>query len=325
MLDAVPRPIRDQDIPDGGANGRWAGMGRYRVMTDLPGPAADEAPAAGAAAPYDAESFWEARLSGRFDVSGAGFRGIGKPFNDALYRQRAVVLERAIRRFRLPVAGSDVVEIGPGTGVYVERWKAGGVASLVGLDITAVVPERLGAAYPEYRFAQADASEPWPVDDASADLVTAFDVLFHIVDDARFAAAIRQAGRVVRPGGHLLVSDMFLHDAAFRGYHQVSRTLAEYETALSDAGFDVLGRLPIFVTMHPALDVPAGWRRRLAERWWKRIETTLIGNPRLGRRIGTALFWIDRALTKVLREGPSTELLVARRRPAVVAAPAAEC
>ncbi len=283
-------------------------------MTEDPIGAGDVGTADPTIAPYDAERFWEARLRGRFDLSGAGFRGIGKSFNEALYRQRLIVLRRAIRRFHLPVEGADVVELGPGSGFYVDRWRAWNVRSLLGLDITAVVPERLAAAYPAYRFAQADVSEAWPTDDASADIVTAFDVLFHIVDDARFEAAVRQAGRVVRPGGHLLVSDLFLHDRAFRGDHQVSRTLADYAAILSASGFEILGRLPIFVTMHPALDVPAGRRRRLAERWWRRIETTLVANPRLGRRIGAVLFWIDRSLTRVLREGPSTELLVARRR-----------
>ena len=266
------------------------------------------------AAAYDPEAFWETRLRARFDLAAAGFRGLGKPFNEALYRQRDVVLRRAIRRHRLPVAGADVVELGPGSGFYVERWRDWGIASLVGLDITTVVPERLSVEYPEYRFERADISEPWPVADASADLVTAFDVLFHIVDDDRFAAAIAEAGRVLRPGGHLLVSDLFLHGQAFRGYHQVSRTLDDYRAALDGAGLDIVGRLPVFVTMHPAIDVPAGWRRSLADRWWTALEAKLVATPRLGRRIGSVLFWIDRLLTLPLRGGPSTELLLARRR-----------
>ena len=283
-------------------------------MSDEPnGPSAPEVAGASAGA-YDPEAFWESRLRGRFDIAAAGFRGLGKPFNEALYRQRDVVLRRAVRRYRLPIEGADVVELGPGTGFYVERWRRWKVASLVGLDITAVVPEHLSQTYPEYRFAQADVTEPWPVADASADLVTAFDVLFHIVDDGRFAAALSEAGRVLRPGGHLLVSDLFLHGEAFRGYHQVSRTLGDYDAALSAAGMEIVGRLPIFVTMHPALDLPDGWPRRLAERWWSALEAKLLAKPRLGRRIGSVLFWIDRALTKPLRGGPSTELLLARKR-----------
>jgi len=263
---------------------------------------------------YKAAEFWESRLRHHFDMIGVGYSRLGWPFNLALYRQRLVVLGRTIRRYRIKAAGAAVVELGPGTGFYIDYWKTLGIGSLLGLDITAVVTERLTAKYPEYRFAEVDVSERWPADDASADIVTAFDVLFHITDDTRFEAAIREAGRVTRPGGLLLVSDLFLHGEAFRGFHQVSRTLLDYHQVLDGAGFDVLGRMPIFVTMHPALDLPPGRRARLAASWWSRTEERLMDEPKRGYRLGRVLGWIDRGLTKVSRGGPSTELLVARRR-----------
>ena len=288
--------------------GHWAAMPNDRHGPEATGEVDP------AARPYDATSFWDARLRSRFDLSGAGFRGLGVPFNAALYRQREIVLRRAIRRFRLPIRGADVVELGPGTGFYVERWRAWEVGSLLGLDITSVVPERLAVSFPEFRFAQADIADRWPAADASADLIAAFDVLFHIVDDARFSAAIREIGRVLRPDGRVLISDVFLRRRPFHGYHQVIRTLDDYRASLDAAGLEIVGRLPIFVTMHPALDLPEGWPSRLGAAWWTRLEAALVANPRRGRRLGSLLFWVDRALTARLPWGPSTELLVARRR-----------
>jgi SAM-dependent methyltransferase len=264
---------------------------------------------------YRPGEFWDARLRHHFDLIGAGYSRLGKPFNLALYRQRLVVLGRCLRRFGLHPAGADVIELGPGTGFYVDEWRASGIGSLLGLDIAAVVAERLSAKYPEYRFVQADATEPWPARDASADIVTAFDVLFHITDDTRFEAALREAGRVTRPGGFFLISDLFVHGQPFRSFHQVSRTLAAYRSALDAAGFEVIGRMPVFVTMHPALDVPKGWPSRLATGYWERIESRLMADPKRGYRLGRVLGWIDRGITKVSWGGPSTELLVARRRP----------
>jgi SAM-dependent methyltransferase len=267
---------------------------------------------ASSAAAYDPESFWECRLRSHFDLTGAGFRGIGKPFIQALYRQREIVFDRIIRRFRLDPARSDVIELGPGTGFYVNLWKSRRVRSLLGLDITRVATERLAVAHPSFRFIQADISRSWPVADESADIVTAFDVLFHIVDDGQFADSIGEAGRVLRPGGYLLVSDLFPR-RAFRGHHQVSRTLAEYRTILARNRLDIVGRVPVFVTMHPALDVPPPLRG-LAGRWWTWLEARLIADPRRGRRAGRILGALDAGLTRALPGGPSTETLIARKR-----------
>jgi GT2 family glycosyltransferase/ubiquinone/menaquinone biosynthesis C-methylase UbiE len=60
---------------------------------------------------------------------------------------------------------------------------------------------------PRVRFLVADATE-LPFSDASFDLVTFFDVLEHITDDAR---AAEEAMRVLRPGGFVLVTSPSQH------------------------------------------------------------------------------------------------------------------
>jgi len=265
-------------------------------------------------ATYEAGSFWEARLAAQFDLAGVGFRRIGKPFNRALYRQREIVFDRVVKHLPIEPASADVVELGPGTGFYVELWERRGVRSLTGLDITQVATDELTKRFPAYAFRSADITERWPLADASADVITAFDVLFHIVDDARYEAAIAEAARVARPGAALLISDLFPHRARFGGFHQVSRTLDEVTGLLDGAGFDLVRRVPVFVTMHPAFDAP-GPLIGLATRWWSWVEATLVANPKRGWRLGQLLGTIDRVLTRVMpRGGPSTEILVARRR-----------
>ena len=263
---------------------------------------------------YDAGTFWEGRLRAQFDLAGVGFRRIGQPFNRALYRQREIVLGRIVRSLGIEAGSADVVELGPGTGFYVGFWQRWGARTLWGLDITEVATERLAADYPDYRFDCVDISERWPLEDASADVVTAFDVLFHVVDDARYEAAIAEAARVARPGAVFLISDLFPHRDRFGGFHQVSRTLPEVTAILRSAGFDVLRRVPVFVTMHPAFDAPrplAG----IAARWWSWLEGTLADNPKKGWRLGRILGAVDRVLTRLLPTGgPSTEILIARRR-----------
>jgi SAM-dependent methyltransferase len=158
-------------------------------------------------------------------------------------------------------------------------------------------------------------TEEWPVEPASADVVTAFDVLFHVVDEDRFEAALDQVARALRPGGAFLVSDLFLHHGTVAAFHQVSRSLERWEAALTAAGFEIGGRLPIFVAMHPPFDLPPGFRARLGRRWWHWLETRLEADPDAGEWLGRWLMRFDRVATRVLRGGPSTELLVARRLP----------
>jgi len=78
-----------------------------------------------------------------------------------------------------------------------------------------------------------------PFGDASFDLVTAFDVLYHrwVEDDAR---AVRELARVLRPGGLLLVREPALgalrgaHDEAVHTRHRYTR--AELTRLLESAG-----------------------------------------------------------------------------------------
>lgn len=264
---------------------------------------------------YQARSYWQQRLGEDPSLAGVGYAALGLPFNVALYRQRERVLRRAVTRLRLPIGGARVLELGVGSGFYLPVWGSLGVADLVGLDITDVAVARLSERHPHWTFRQADISQPLPVEPGSFDIVTAFDVLLHVVDEAGFDAALRHAAAACRPGGHLLVSDLFLErgEPPAAGAHNAVRTLARYRAALESAGWQVVGRLPIFVTMHPAYDLPAGRGRDLALAWWRWLAARLRRRPQDGRWLGAVLEAVDAVLTAGLRDGPSNELLVARR------------
>jgi GT2 family glycosyltransferase/SAM-dependent methyltransferase len=107
---------------------------------------------------------------------------------------------RAIHRIAPDLPAGEVLEVGGGRS---------GLARLLypGAHVTTVdVDEELATAGPNQdprvRFVVADATA-LPFADASFDVVTFFDVLEHIRDDARAAA---EALRVLRPGGFVLVT-----------------------------------------------------------------------------------------------------------------------
>jgi ubiquinone/menaquinone biosynthesis C-methylase UbiE len=116
------------------------------------------------------------------------------------------VRERAGRMLPLPRYGR-VLEVGAGTGFFLlNLWQAGFVAEAHATDLSpgmlaacAVNAARLGC---ELRAAAGDA-EALPYADGSFDLVVGHAFLHHLPD---YAGGLAEMGRVLRPGGALLVA-----------------------------------------------------------------------------------------------------------------------
>jgi SAM-dependent methyltransferase len=105
-----------------------------------------------------------------------------------------------------------------------------------------------------------------PFADASFDLVTLFDVLYHrwVADDE---ATLREVGRVTRPGGLVLITDSALpflrgpHDEAYGGARRYTR--ASLRRAVTSAGFRIRRMSYFHFLLFPII---AGVR--LKERWF---------------------------------------------------------
>ncbi|MCC7134422.1 MAG: class I SAM-dependent methyltransferase [Gemmatimonadales bacterium] len=266
---------------------------------------------------FATQDYWERRLRDHFSLEGVGYLRLGRRFNEWMYRVRGEVFDRVVDEEIGPGAGAGlrVLEVGPGTGFYVKRWLARG-AAVTGVDLTDVVVEKLAAAYPKGRFLRADIGlpleAPLAAESGAFDVVSAFDVLFHIVDDGMYARALANLAGLLKPGGLFLWSDNFVHQPTVRVTHQVSRSLGEITTALERAGFEVVRRVPMFVLMN----YPADTTSRLARWGWTAMVSPAMASDWLGGVLGRALYPIERRLVRSRRESPSTELMVCRRRQA---------
>jgi ubiquinone/menaquinone biosynthesis C-methylase UbiE len=102
---------------------------------------------------------------------------------------------------------ATVLDIGAGTGALARLLAPAlpGV-SLTGTDINQdyLKIARSGNGHPNVHFVKTDASGRLPFDDAAYDVVTVCSVLFLIPNAAR-AVLLGEIGRVMRPGGRLLV------------------------------------------------------------------------------------------------------------------------
>ncbi|MGW4933553.1 class I SAM-dependent methyltransferase [Streptomyces sp. NPDC004166] len=68
------------------------------------------------------------------------------------------------------------------------------------------------------------------------DVVLCLDVLFHVLDEDAWAAALCNLASLVRPGGRLIVTDADLGERAVRGDGLVYRPAAAYRAALEPLG-----------------------------------------------------------------------------------------
>jgi SAM-dependent methyltransferase len=202
------------------------------------------------------KTYWETRLADNWGPHGVGCLDLGKNYNCWLYKVRKRVFRRITRSLKLNYPAVAVLDVGSGTGFYVECWQNLGVRTVTGIDLTDVAVQHLRGRFPDLTFYQMDIGDTLTIpQQGTYDVVSAFDVLFHIVDDARYRCALKNLYALLREGGFLIYSDNFLHGEANRSapYH-VSRSLSEIAAALKEAGFHVLSRTPMFVLMNHPVD-----------------------------------------------------------------------
>jgi SAM-dependent methyltransferase len=162
------------------------------------------------------------------------------------YQERRHLLRQAIRRLR-PGRAMDIGAAGGGN-TRVLQAAGWSVAALeYGADGAAVAAER---GLPVLR---GDATA-LPVADDSLDLVVAFDVLEHILDDD---AAVAEVLRVLRPTGHFLIAvpaDPRLwseHDVAVDHVRRYTR--ATLSQVLERGGFEVTSLTSWNVLLRPVV------------------------------------------------------------------------
>ena len=131
-----------------------------------------------------------------------------------------------------PLAGRHVVDIGCGAG-GLARTLVGRGASVTGVDPNGAAVAAASRAVPEATFLEA-AAERLPLPDAAAGGAVFLNSLHHTADPA---AALREAGRVVRSGSPVVV----VEPLPLGSYFDVLR-LIDDETAVRRAAQDALLR-----------------------------------------------------------------------------------
>jgi len=81
---------------------------------------------------FSPKRYWENRLAVNFNPKGVGDIGLSESYNEFLYRIRASDFRQTIKDIPLNMVSIDVLDIGSGTGFYINQWLKAGV--VIGFD-----------------------------------------------------------------------------------------------------------------------------------------------------------------------------------------------
>jgi SAM-dependent methyltransferase len=256
-------------------------------------------------------AFWDRRHAELPQYAAVGCDGIGDPFNRWMYRVRARVFRRAVAPLVSEMPGPRVLDVASGFGFYVDRWRELGVADVTASDAAGTAIARLHSRLPDVRVLELDIAATEIDAGGPYDAVSAFDVLFHLVDDAAYERAVGNLAELLRPGGLLVFSENFhLRGRRDVSSVQVDRPEGEIVELMRGAGLEPVVRRPMFWLMNEPENAPG----TPLETWWRLLRASLRRRPSLGHVAGPALYPLELAL--VLRRpppGPSTNLMVCRR------------
>jgi SAM-dependent methyltransferase len=257
---------------------------------------------------FDYKDYWNKRLSGNFGLEAVGYIGLGKDFNKWMYRLRKRNLWGVIKKVKINLAESNVLDVGSGTGFYIEIWRELNVKSITGIDISVQAIENLKRKFPEVSFHLQDISASEKTQ--TFQIVSCMDVLFHVVNDDKFKQAIHNLSKSLISGGFLILTDNFPQQQEKRLPHHVSRTLSGYEKILKEADLEIVSRKPVFFFLNYPVDSNSLFLKFI----WKFFLRFIPGNNWLGNLLGAIFFPIDVILTKLISEGPSTEIVVCKKK-----------
>jgi len=274
---------------------------------------------------YIPEKYWEERLNENFSLSGVGHLGFGLEYNIWLYKARVHELKGLLIKNNIICKGKKILDIGVGTGFYINFWEKLGVKQITGIDITNKSIEELQKKYPNHRFIKGDISnldcnKMFP--NEKYDIITAFDVLYHIVNEKDFENAIENIKRFSHKGTIVLIVGNILKEYKPARGHENDRTLSYYKKVLNSYSIEIKEIKPIFYFMNTPIDIEAINNNLLKYlinmMWWLNLKVRGCYR-RLGKLGGiiaylwaSILYFFDRIVLKYTNVGPSTKLLLAK-------------
>ncbi len=153
------------------------------------------------------------------------------------FRSRTLMINTFMHQTLPQTTGLSILDIGCGAGNMIHHLSHYGQVKGIDVDPRPVTQARLRG----YDVDQFDATQPYPFDDHSFDLITVFDVIEHVKADR---AILEEAHRVLKPGGHIIITvpafTFLWSNNDVKNHHQHRYTIGELKTKLNQANFRLI-------------------------------------------------------------------------------------
>lgn len=262
---------------------------------------------------YRPKDYWAGLHESAEDLGIVGHPTMPLVFNRYLYANAAHAVLRV-----LDVRGRTVLDVGSGTGFWVDLWLRQGAAKVCGADLVPAAVDRLRERFPQSEFAVADIADAAPFPGSTFDLVTIMSVLHHVVEDARFRSALRNLESQLAPDGRIAILDPLVVQKRWmppnmESAHNVVRTLEQWQAALDDAGLRIESITPTAWLFSDPVDAGSKTAFTAHRYVWRGLGAMLKGRDRLASAVVPPVAALDRAVTARLRRGPAAKLIVLGR------------
>ncbi|MBA4864721.1 methyltransferase domain-containing protein [Streptomyces sp. PSKA54] len=177
--------------------------------------------------------YWDTRHREQDELASGGHIGLDRPGNELFYALRLGQLLTLIGDLSSPAAPLFVLDAGCGKGHFARALaRCGHRVDAFDASQEAVAHAHAEDGGPRYAVAVLDEwRSPWPYD-----VVLCVDVLFHVLDDAEWAAGLRNLASLVRVTGRLILTDEDTPERSPRGDYVVHRPTAAYRAVIEPLG-----------------------------------------------------------------------------------------